>query len=136
MLRRPRCFTIFPYTTLFRSLNLLQDETFRSGQATVNLIANKPELLNLPRRRDRGTKMLRYLGNVIVNGHEDVKYVDESKSLKSAVVPEFDNSGEYPRGTKQLLTELGPEKFAQWLKGEEKFILPKQPSVNHHHVIS
>src|SRR5690625_6519184 len=64
--------------------------------------------------------MLRYLGNVIVNGHEDVKYVDESKSLKSAVVPEFDNSGEYPRGTKQLLTELGPEKFAQWLKGEEK----------------
>lgn len=101
-------------------LNLLQDETFRSGQATVNLIADKPELLNLPRRRDRGTKMLRYLGNVIVNGHEDVKYVDQSKVLKPAVVPDFKNSEEYPRGTKQLLTELGPKKFAQWLKDEEK----------------
>src|SRR5699024_175267 len=97
-------------------LNLLQDETFRSGQATVNLIGDKPELLNLPRRRDRGTKMLRYLGNVIVNGNEDVKYVDPSKMKKQAVIPEFNHSDEYPRGTKQLLTEMGPRAFAQWLK--------------------
>lgn len=101
-------------------LNLLQDETFRSGQATVNLIGDKPELLNLPRRRDRGTKMLRYLANVIVNGHEDVKYVDASKVKKQAIVPDFKYSDEYPDGTKQLLTELGPRAFAQWLKDEKK----------------
>jgi len=101
-------------------LNLLNDPTFREGKATVNMIALKPELTNLPRRRDRATKLLRYLAGVIVNGNADVKYKDPTQKEKSAVVPTFSKKVDYPKGTKQLLTEKGPREFATWLKNEKK----------------
>ncbi len=101
-------------------LNLLRDETFRAGKATVNMIASKPELFVMPRRQDRGTKLLRYLANTIVNGQKDVKYIDPLKTLKTAKVPDFSEKDDYPKGTKQLLEEKGPKEFAQWLKNEKK----------------
>lgn len=101
-------------------LNLLNDPDFRNGQATVNMIAAKPELTNVMRRRDRATKLLRYLAGVIVNGNPDVKYMDPTKTEKPAVVPDFSPNADYPNGTKQLLTEKGPREFANWLKNEKK----------------
>lgn len=101
-------------------LNLLEDPTFRAGKATVNMIADKPELMNVPRRRDRGTKMLRYLANVIVNGNTDVKYIDPTKSWRPARIPEFDRNGDFPDGTKQILDEKGPKGLADWLKNEKQ----------------
>ncbi len=97
--------------------NLLRNETFFKGEATVNFIKEHPELLDTPRTKDRGTKTLKYLANVIVNGNKDVKFVDDTKVFRTPVVPEF-NANEYPKGTKDKLTELGPDIFAQWLKGE------------------
>ena len=35
-------------------------------------------------------------------------------------MPKFSLSDSYPKGTKDLLTELGPEKFCAWLKDEKK----------------
>ncbi|GAA5220290.1 pyruvate carboxylase [Membranihabitans marinus] len=101
-------------------LNLLKDPTFRAGKATVNMIGDMPELMKVPRRRDRGTKMLRYLANVIVNGNEDVKYIDSTKTWMPAKVPAFDKNASFPDGTKQILTEKGPKGFADWLKNEKK----------------
>lgn len=101
-------------------LNLLNDPDFRSGGATVNMIAAKPELTDVLRRRDRATKLLRYLANVIVNGNEDVKYIDPTQKQKPAVVPSFSSKQAYPDGTKKILTEKGPREFANWLKNEEK----------------
>ena len=36
------------------------------------------------------------------------------------MAPTFPKMKGYPKGTKDLLTEMGPEKFAQWLKKEKK----------------
>ncbi len=99
-------------------LNLLQHPTFQQGMATVGFIQNQPELLEPPRWRDRGTKMLRYLAEVIVNGHPDVKFVDPNRRFREPVVPEFDPLTPYPRGSKDRLRELGPEGLARWLSEE------------------
>lgn len=101
-------------------LNLLNDETFQSGAATVNFIKERPELLAPPNWQDRGTKMLRYLANVIVNNNPDVKYKDKNKVLLKPIVPEVDFTQPYPKGMKDKLNELGPVDFAQWLKAEKK----------------
>ncbi len=101
--------------------NLLQHPTFQKGDITTSFIANNPEILAPRRYKDRGTKMLRYLANVIVNGNSDVKYINPTKTFRNPVVPAFDASLPYPKGSKDLLTELGPEKFAQRLK-EQKAI--------------
>jgi pyruvate carboxylase len=62
---------------------------------------------------------LRYLGDVIVNGNTDVKFVDKSKIFAKPVVPSR-NGKAYTKGTKDLLTELGADGFAKWLKNESK----------------
>lgn len=102
-------------------LNLLQNETFRSGAATVKFIPQHPELLAAPNWRNRGTKLLRYLADVNVNGNSDVKSVDETKTFLNAVVPEYDRTLPYPKGNKDKLQELGREGFTKWLR-EEKSI--------------
>ena len=62
-------------------LNLLKNEHFRSGKATVPFISEHPELLAPPKWRDRGTKLITYLGEVIVNGNKDIKKVDLDKPV-------------------------------------------------------
>jgi pyruvate carboxylase len=100
--------------------NILQNEVFREGQATVNLINNHPELFVIREPRNRATKLVSFLGDITVNGNSDVKEIDHSKKFLIPKVPEFDKFGEYPKGTKDLLTELGPDKFSQWLREENK----------------
>jgi len=100
--------------------NILQNEIFREGQATVNLINNHPELFVIREPRNRATKLVSFLGDITVNGNPDVKEVDHTKKFLIPKVPEFDKYGAYPKGTKDLLTELGPEKFSQWLLNENK----------------
>jgi len=100
--------------------NILQNEVFREGQATVNLINNHPELFVIREPRNRATKLVNFLGDITVNGNPDVKQIDPTKKFLIPKVPEFDKFGEYPKGTKDLLTELGPDKFSQWLRDENK----------------
>lgn len=100
--------------------NLITNKDFIEGKATVNFIQEHPELFNMPQRQDRGTKMLKFLGEVTVNGNSDVKVKHDGRKFEKPIVPAFDSLQTYPKGTKDLLTELGPDAFAQWLKNEKK----------------
>ena len=100
--------------------NLLNNPTFQSGNITTSFIPNHPEILTPRRYQDRGTKMLRYLADVIVNGNTDVKFTDPNKTFRTPIVPLFDSNEAYPKGTKDRLRELGPEKFVTWLKNKKE----------------
>ena len=100
--------------------NILQHETFRKGEVTVNFIKQNPDLFTFKAPRNRATKLVTYLGDVIVNGNADVKKLDPTKTFVKPIIPKFDANAKHPKGTKDLLTELGPEKFSQWLKNEKK----------------
>ncbi len=100
--------------------NLITHPDFISGSATVSFIQDHPELFNFSERQDRGTKMLKFLADVTVNGNPDVKVKDSTKTFEKPIVPHYDHNTPFPKGTKDLLTELGPDQFAQWLKNEHK----------------
>lgn len=101
-------------------LNLLTDETFQAGKATVTFIDSNPQLMQSSKRHlDRGTKMLSYLGEVIINGNKDVKYVDPNKTFRKPIVPTFSKMSPFPKGTKDRLNELGRAGFVDWLKNEQ-----------------
>src|SRR4030095_13697491 len=53
--------------------NVIAHPQFRSGQATTTLIDTTPELFSFKPRRDRATKLLNFLGHVIVNGNPHAK---------------------------------------------------------------
>ncbi len=102
--------------------NLLHNETFRKGECTVNFIGDNPDLLKMPRRQDRGTKVLKYMANVIVNGNPDVPFIDKKRNalFRTPHVPAFDPLKPVPKGTRNKLQELGAAGFAQWLKAEKQ----------------
>lgn len=100
--------------------NILKHETFRKGDVTVNFIKETPDLFVFKAPRNRATKLVTYLGDVIVNGNADVKKLDTSKKFIKPIVPKFDADAAYLEGTKDKLTALGPDAFAQWLKDEKK----------------
>ncbi|MCL4106485.1 UNVERIFIED_CONTAM: hypothetical protein GTU68_030443 [Idotea baltica] len=99
-------------------LNILREPGFRSGNTTVHYISNHPELLVPPKWKDRGTKLIRYIGEVNVNGNPDVKKKDLDIEFDKILIPKAKNP-DYQSGTKQLLTELGPSGFSEWLKEQD-----------------
>lgn len=100
-------------------INIINHPDFLSGKATVNFIQSHPEVLEFMEEKDRATKMVRYLGEIVVNGNPDVKYIDPNKKLHKAKVPEFKRSEAFPQGTKDLLNKVGPEGVAKWLKEQK-----------------
>jgi pyruvate carboxylase len=101
-------------------LNLLENRDFQDGKATVRFIPDHPELSKPMNFRDRGTKMLSYLADVIVNGHPDVKNPDKERSFLKPIVPDFDQFAEVPTGSRDRLKKLGRDGFVDWLKQEKK----------------
>ncbi|ESU24156.1 pyruvate carboxylase [Flavobacterium enshiense DK69] len=102
-------------------INVLSNEVFREGRATVNFIQENPQLM-IPDPEyfnDRGTKMLKYLAELKVNGHPDVKRFDSEKVFRTPIVPEVSRN-DFPKGTKDLLTEMGREAFMEYIKNEKK----------------
>ena len=100
--------------------NVIQHDTFREGKVTVNFIQNTPSLFEIKLPQDRTSKAINFLAEVVVNGNSDVKNIDKTKVFRTAKVPKYKRADAFPKGTKDLLTELGPEAFCQWLKDEKK----------------
>ncbi|PPK86079.1 pyruvate carboxylase [Neolewinella xylanilytica] len=102
-------------------LNLLENQDFQEGKATVRFIPDHPELMELPNFRDRGTRLLRYLADVIVNDNPDVgKKKEPGRVFLRPVVPAFDPYAEVPKGSRDRLKELGRDGFVDWLRNEKK----------------
>lgn len=100
--------------------NILNNKTFREGKVTVNFIKHEPSLFEFIEPKNRANKLVNFLGEIIVNGNQDIKTKETNKIFIKPKIPVFNKLDAYPRGTKDLLTELGPEKFANWLKLEKK----------------
>ena len=101
-------------------LNLLENDDFQKGKATVRFIPDHPELMAPKDFRDRGTRLLSYLAEVVVNGNPDVKNPDPKREFLKPVVPAFDRFATPPAGSRNRLQELGRDGFVQWLKDEKK----------------
>lgn len=99
--------------------NMITHPKFLAGDITVNFIQNHDELFQFKKRKNRATKVLKFLANVTVNGNSDVRFIDKNKTFEKPIVPDYDRFAIPKAGTKQLLEKLGPEKFSQWLKEQK-----------------
>jgi len=102
--------------------NVVNNPKFQAGEVTTSFLDEHPELFRFTPRRDRATKLLTYLGDVIVNGNPEVAGKPRPERLPSPVIPEHD-SRQPPPGTRQLLDKLGAEKFAQWTREQKRLLL-------------
>ena len=105
-------------------MNVVHHPEFRGGRATTRFIDNNPALLSFAARKDRATKLLNYLADTIVNGNPYAKGYQPPKQLTAAPIPKWDYRVEPAPGTKQLLTEMGPEKFCrEWVARQKRLLI-------------
>ena len=105
-------------------MNVVHHADFRAGQATTRFIDNNPQLLQFAARKDRATKLLNYLADVMVNGNPFAKGHKPEKAFLAPPVPKADHRVEPAKGTKQLLTEMGAEKFCKdWVAKQKRLLI-------------
>src|SRR5256885_2979833 len=106
--------------------NVVNHPKFRAGEVTTSFLDDFPELFRLPSRGDRATRLLSYLGDVILNGNPEVKGKKLPQELELAVIPRSGDgraTSTPPPGTRQLLQKLGPKKFAAWARKEKRLLI-------------
>ncbi|WP_026905990.1 pyruvate carboxylase [Paucisalibacillus globulus] len=101
--------------------NVMLHQQFITGEYNTTFIDETPELFVFPKRKDRGTKMLTFIGETTVNGFEGVTKKGKP-AFENPVVPKVDHI-DFQSGTKQILDEKGPEGLAQWLKDQKEVLL-------------
>ena len=102
--------------------NVVNHPDFRAGRVTTGWLEDTPELFRFAPRRDRATRLLTYLADVIVNGNPAVAGKPAPARIGTPPVPRHDPA-QPPAGTHQLLAQLGPEGFAQWVLKQRRLLL-------------
>ena len=103
--------------------NVIAHDTFRSGSAVTTLIDTTPALFTFKPRRDRASKLLSFLGNVIVNGNPQAKGHKLAGLAPVILPPAYDHKQTPAAGTRQKLLELGPKKFAAWAAKQKRLLV-------------
>lgn len=106
-------------TNIAFMLNVLNHPDFASGTCDTGFISDNPELLDIEKVEDTEQKVMEFLGN---------KFVNETKGVKPQfnvpVFPKFAPSEvEGLKGTKQMLDEMGAEKFSSWVRDQKKLFI-------------
>jgi pyruvate carboxylase len=102
--------------------NVVNHPKFRGGEVTTSFLDEHSELFKFPKRGDRATKLLTYLGDVILNGNPEVKGKQVPAALEIAAIPAASMAEPRP-GTRQLLQKLGPKRFAEWARKERRLLV-------------
>jgi pyruvate carboxylase len=96
---------------------------FENADYTTRFIDDTPELFHFPRKRDRATRLLRFVADVIVNGHPEVTGRARPTRTLDPRPPKVSLAEPPPPGTKQRLDQLGPRKFAEWMLEQQPVLL-------------
>ncbi|MCU1495850.1 MAG: pca [Acidimicrobiaceae bacterium] len=99
---------------------ILDDDDFRAGRVTTAFIETHPGLLSGRRSADRGTRLLTYLAEATVNRPHGEPPGLADPAIK---LPPVDLARPAPAGSRQLLDELGPTRFAQRLRAQQALAL-------------
>jgi pyruvate carboxylase len=102
--------------------NLLVHPEFASGRATTTFIDTTPDLVRSTPKRDRASKVLTFIGDIIVNGSPEVKGRTDGRVLPEPELPPLDLTDPVPPGTRDRLLKDGPKKFCSWIL-EQKPVL-------------
>ena len=103
--------------------NVITHEQFVKGNATTRMIDVTPSLFKFKARKDRASKLLNYLGEVIVNGNPQVKGRPRVQNPLPLLVPEYNKMDLPPSGTRDQLLAQGAEKFSMWLRNQKPLMI-------------
>ena len=101
--------------------NVVLHENFLTGNFDTSFIDTTKELFIFPERRDRGNKLLNYIGNVTLNGFPGIEsktkpvFHQPRKPILTGVLA--------LSGTKQILDTEGPDGVVKWIQAQQQVLL-------------
>ena len=95
---------------------------FRSARCTTRFIDETPELFRFTPRRDRASRLLSFLGEVIVNGNPEVAG-HARPAARPAAPPHTAAAPKPPEGTRQMLAERGAEGVVRWIAEQDRVLV-------------
>ncbi|MGE8079339.1 pyruvate carboxylase [Peribacillus loiseleuriae] len=102
--------------------NVVKHEKFITGEYDTSFIDTTPELFSFPVRKDRGTKMLSYIGNVTVNGFPGVEKKNKPV-FEKPIIPIISADVPIQPGTKQILDANGADGLVKWIKEQNDVLI-------------
>ncbi|MBR2743559.1 MAG: pyruvate carboxylase [Clostridia bacterium] len=96
--------------------NVLRHPTFKEGQCHTKFIDETPELFNTRHSQDRATKVLKYIGDKIINAPGEIPEFESPKAPEGFDTPKQE-------GVKQILDREGPEGLKKWVLAQKKLLL-------------
>jgi len=98
-------------------INVLNNDQFQKGECDTNFISDNPQLFDIRPRTDEEQRILRFIGEKIVN--------ETKGSKKEYDVPDIPiiTSLDGLSGTKQILDAEGPDGVVKWIKNQNKLLL-------------
>ncbi|HEU0197285.1 MAG TPA: pyruvate carboxylase, partial [Nevskiaceae bacterium] len=104
-------------------LNVVDNPTFRRGECTTDFIDATPSLFEFKPRRDRATRLLHYLADVLVNGNPQVESRPIPAQTPTAPLPTLAAEAPLPPGNRDRLKQLGAPGFAQWMRHQPRTLV-------------
>ncbi|MBD8007032.1 pyruvate carboxylase [Bacillus norwichensis] len=103
-------------------INVMQHERFITGEYDTSFLDSAPELFSFAESKDRGTKMLTYIGTVTVNGFPGIektkKPIEPDPRVPSIPVDET-----VSQGTKQILDTQGADGLVDWVRNQKEVLI-------------
>ena len=85
-------------------VNVLLDPRFIAGECSTKFIDENPELFDIEESKDRGTKLLKFIGNVVVNENK----CEERRVFDTLYEPRIREIAKV-EGSRDKLLRLGKE---------------------------
>ncbi|KGR92196.1 pyruvate carboxylase [Ureibacillus massiliensis 4400831 = CIP 108448 = CCUG 49529] len=102
--------------------NVVKHTKFISGDFDTSFIDSTPELFEFPIRKDRGTKLLNYIGNVTLNGFPGIEK-QKKPIFVQPTKPNISLKTDIPAGTKQILDSRGADGLVEWIKEQQNVLI-------------
>ncbi|MEX1256019.1 MAG: pyruvate carboxylase [Gemmatimonadota bacterium] len=104
--------------------NVVTHPDFLSGRVDTGFVESHPELFDFRPRRDRGSRLLRYIGHIVVNGQEGGPRSRTKPSFRPAPVPTPPPVSPPPGETfKAVLDRDGPEAVVKRVHAADRVLL-------------
>ena len=101
---------------------MLDHEKFLTDNLTTRFIDNTPALFEFPPRRDRASKLLRFMGDVLVNENAEVKGRRAVERSKLVPLPDVSPIDAGPTA-RQVWKSQGADGLVDWIKSNPGLLL-------------
>jgi len=100
-------------------VNVLNNPIFKEGKCSTRFIDENPDLFEIIESKDRGTKLLQFIGNVVVNENK----CEDKPSFDEIYMPKYSSDKLDIQGSRDLFNKLGKEEYINTIKNEKKLLL-------------